>query len=143
MICCWVFRCFGRSLRHWKCFPQNKQTTGHSFWGLCDSKCFFMGCLVPKNLPHFSGQKNLPHDLTTSDIKSAIDFFTEVDFSLMCGSCHIRSVPIGVNLSKLMSNFGCLFTFCYSAWVNQIKTKLQACNLQTGQSISYKYVNQF
>ena len=31
----------------------------------------------------------------------------------------------------------------YSAWANSIKTKLQTCNLQTGQSISYKYVNQF
>ena len=44
---------------------------------------------------------------------------------------------------KLTSNFGCLFTFCYSAWANEIKTKLQTCNLQTGQSISYKYVNKF
>ena len=26
---------------------------------------------------------------------------------------------------------------------NLLKPKLQACNLQTGQSISYKYVNQF
>ena len=39
-------------------------------------------------------------------------------------------------ISKLLSNFGCLFTFCYS-----IKTELQTCNLQTGQSISYKYVS--
>ena len=45
-------------------------------------------------------------------------------------------------ISKLLTNFGCLFTFCYSLWANQIKTKLQTCNLQTGQSISYKYVNQ-
>ena len=44
---------------------------------------------------------------------------------------------------KFLSNFGCLFTFCYSAWANSIKTKLQTCNLQTGQSITYKYVNQF
>ena len=46
-------------------------------------------------------------------------------------------------ISKLSSNFGCLFTFCYSAGANLLKTKLQTCNLQTGQSISYKYVNQF
>ena len=46
-------------------------------------------------------------------------------------------------ISKLSSNFGCLFTFCYSAWAIWIKTKLQTCNLQIGQSISYKYVNQF
>ena len=44
---------------------------------------------------------------------------------------------------KLSSNFECLFPFCYSAWANQIKTKFQTCNLQTSQSISYKYVNQF
>ena len=46
-------------------------------------------------------------------------------------------------ISKLSSNFGSLFTFCYSAWGNQIKTKLQTCNLRTGQFISYKYVSQF
>ena len=46
-------------------------------------------------------------------------------------------------ISKLSWNFGCLFTFCYSAWANLIKTKLQSCNLQTGQSRSYKHVNQF
>ena len=46
-------------------------------------------------------------------------------------------------ISKLASNFGCLFTFCYSAWANLLKTKLQTCNLQTGQSISYKYINSF
>ena len=27
-------------------------------------------------------------------------------------------------ISKLWSKLGCLFTFCYSAWANQIKTKL-------------------
>ena len=36
---------------------------------------------------------------------------------------------------KLKSNFGCLFTFCYSAGANLLKTKLQTCNLQIGQSI--------
>ena len=41
-------------------------------------------------------------------------------------------------ISKLASNFGCLFTFCYSAWTNLIKTKLQTYNLQPGQSICYK-----
>ena len=46
-------------------------------------------------------------------------------------------------ISKLSSNFGCLFTLCYSARANSIKTKLQTCNLQTGQSIRNKYVNQF
>ena len=44
---------------------------------------------------------------------------------------------------KLSSNIGCLFTFCYSAWANLLETKLQTCNLQTGQSISCKYVNKF
>ena len=42
-------------------------------------------------------------------------------------------------ISKLSSNFGCLFTFCHSAQANLSKT----CNPKTGQSISYKYVNQF
>ena len=46
-------------------------------------------------------------------------------------------------ISKLGWNFVSLFTVCYSAWINLLKTKLQTCNLQTGQSISYKYVNQF
>ena len=46
-------------------------------------------------------------------------------------------------ISILVSNFGCLFTFCYSSGTNLSKTSLQTCNLQTGQSINYKYVNQF
>ena len=44
---------------------------------------------------------------------------------------------------KLALNFGYLFTFYYPAWANSLKTKSQTCNLQTGQSISYKYVNNF
>ena len=43
---------------------------------------------------------------------------------------------------KLALNFGCLFTFYYSAGTNLLKTKLHACKLQTGQSISYTCVNQ-
>ena len=46
-------------------------------------------------------------------------------------------------ISILVSNFGCLFTFCYSSGTNLSKTSLQTCNLQTGQSINYKYVHQF
>jgi hypothetical protein len=53
------------------------------------------------------------------------------------------SVLIGCRISNLASNFECLFTFCYSAWANLLDTKLLSCKLQTGQSISYKYVNQF
>ena len=34
-----------------------------------------------------------------------------------------------------MSNFGCLFTFCYSIWANKIKNKLQTCNLQICESV--------
>ena len=64
-------------------------------------------------------------------------------FSLLSSSSHIWSVLIGVKYRNHCFNFGCLFTFYYSAWANQIKTKLQSCNLKTGQSISYKYVNQF
>ena len=40
-------------------------------------------------------------------------------------------------ISKLAYHFGCLFTFCYSARVDLLKTKLQTRNSQTGQSISY------
>ena len=34
-------------------------------------------------------------------------------------------------ISKLLSNFGCLFSFCYFALANQIKTKLQTCKYLT------------
>ena len=44
---------------------------------------------------------------------------------------------------KIVVKLGCLFTFCYSAWANLLKTKWQTYNLQTGQSISYKYVISF
>ena len=46
-------------------------------------------------------------------------------------------------ISKLSPNFECLFTFCYSAWANQIQTKLKTCNIQTGLFICYKYIDQF
>ena len=32
---------------------------------------------------------------------------------VMCGSCHIGNVLIGVEYRKLLSNFGCLFTFSF------------------------------
>ena len=56
--------------------------------------------------------------------------------SLMSGSSHNR-------ITEMSSNFGCLFTFFYLDGANSIKTDLHICNLQTGQSISYNYVNQF
>ena len=60
----------------------------------------------------------------------------------MCGSCHNRSVLIGIEYRNCsVSNFGCLVTFCYSARTDLSKKRLQTSNLQTGQSISYKYVN--
>ena len=43
-------------------------------------------------------------------------------------------------ISKLLSNFGCLFTFCYLDGANSIKTDLLVCNLWTGQFVSYKSV---
>ena len=46
-------------------------------------------------------------------------------------------------MSKVVSNFGRLFSFCYSAGANQSKTEIQTCNLQTGQTISYECVKQF
>ena len=46
-------------------------------------------------------------------------------------------------ISKLLSNFGFLFTFCYLEGANSIKTDLQICNLWTGQFVSYKSVNLF
>ena len=67
-----------------------------------------------------------------------------VQNGLVCGSCHIQSVLIAdwYWILKLALNFGCLFTSYYSAGTNLLKTKLHACKLQTGQSISYKCVNQ-
>ena len=41
-------------------------------------------------------------------------------------------------ISKLSSNFGCLFTFCYLDGANSIKTDLCICNLWTGQFVRYK-----
>ena len=46
-------------------------------------------------------------------------------------------------LSKLSSNFGCLFTFCYFDGANSIKTDLHIYNSWTGQFVSYKSVIQF
>ena len=60
--------------------------------------------------------------------------------SSMSSSSHTRSVLFTVKYRNYRRN-GCLFTLCYSAWANFLKTTLQTCNLQTGQSISYKYVN--
>ena len=53
----------------------------------------------------------------------------------MYGSCHIRSVLIGIEYRNRRQN---LDAFCYSTGANLLKTKLQ-----TGQSISYEYVYQF
>ena len=44
-------------------------------------------------------------------------------------------------ISKLLLNFGYLFTFCYLDGANTIKTDLHFCNLWTGQFVSYKSVN--
>ena len=63
--------------------------------------------------------------------------------SLMCGSCHIRGVLIAANIEIGIEIWMFIFTFCYSAGANLLKTKLQTCNLQTGLFISYKYVDQF
>ena len=55
----------------------------------------------------------------------------------MCGSCHTLSVLIGVeyrNWHRTLDVY--VLTFCYSAEANILKTKLQTCNLQTGQSTS-------
>ena len=41
---------------------------------------------------------------------------------VMCGSCHIGNVLIGVEYRKLSSNFECLFTFCFL--MGQIQSKL-------------------
>ena len=46
-------------------------------------------------------------------------------------------------ISKLVSKFEFSFTFWYFAGANLPNAKLQNCNLQTGQLISCKHVNQF
>ena len=107
-----------------------------------------------------------PDEIELSSINSCIFFSTQViqnlmsisiktwlkitvvntDFlltSFMSSSSHLRSVLIAVEYRNCCQNLDVYLTFCYSAWANQIKTKLQTCNLQTGQSRSYKYVNQF
>ena len=43
-------------------------------------------------------------------------------------------------ISKLLLNFGCLFTFCYLDGANSIKTDLHICNLWTGPFVYYKSV---
>ena len=64
--------------------------------------------------------------------------------TFMPGSSHIQSVLIGVKYQKLSSNFGVYLLFAILRGQIQSKLlKLQTCNLQTGQLISYKYVNQF
>ena len=53
---------------------------------------------------------------------------------IMCGSCHIRNVLIGVeyrNCCRTLHVYS-LFTFCYAAGANLLETKLQT-----------KYINQF
>ena len=76
-------------------------------------------------------------NLTPQNLKSQTDknvLFSNVRFIsyLMCFNCR--------RISKLMSNFECLFTFCYSDGANSIKTDLNTCNLWTGQFVSYKFV---
>ena len=62
----------------------------------------------------------------------------------MSGSSHIRSDLISVEYRNWRRTLLDVYLlFFYSAWAYSIKTKLQTCNLQTGQSISYKCVNQF
>ena len=77
-------------------------------------------------------------------------YLTEANRDLLfkCSSSNVRFMSYLKSFNwrrilKLVSNFGCLFTFCHSSGANLSKTKLQTCNLQTGQSISYKYVNLF
>ena len=43
-------------------------------------------------------------------------------------------------ISKMYSNFWCLFTFCYLDGPNSIKTDLHICKLWTGLFVSYKSV---
>ena len=63
---------------------------------------------------------------------------------VMYGSSHIQSVLlIVIEYGNSHKNFRGLFTVFYSAWANWIRIKSQSCNLQTGQFISNKYVNQF
>ena len=62
-----------------------------------------------------------------------------------CGSFHIENVLIsGVRIGVEYWNWRrTLYVYLLFAGANLSKSKLQTCSLQTGQSISYKYVNQF
>ena len=72
--------------------------------------------------------------LPTQEVKSEQSIWTNVQFMSYskCSNWHL--------ISKLSSNFGCLFTFCYLDGANSIKTDLHVCNLWTGQFVSYKSV---
>ena len=61
----------------------------------------------------------------------------------MCGVCHIRSVLIGIEYRNWCPTFDIYLLFAILLGQIYRKTKLQICNLHTGQSIRWKYVNQF
>ena len=64
--------------------------------------------------------------------------------TFMSGSSHIQSVLIGVKYQNCCRTLDVYLLFAILLGQIQSKLlKLQTCNLQTGQLISYKYVNQF
>ena len=59
----------------------------------------------------------------------------------MSGSSHIQSVLIGVEYRNCCPTLDVYLLFAILLGQTQSKLlKLQTCNLQTGQLISYKYV---
>ena len=102
--------------------------TGPNYWSEEYSAC--------------GGKAQSPINIQTSKV-TKVFYFGKSEILLCVRFISFSKCSNWRQISKLASNFGCLFTFCYSAWANLLKTKLQTCNLQTGQSISYKYVNQF
>ena len=86
------------------------QLTEVSFWGnnLCQSSIAF----ICDNLTPTIEKINFSSSRLCSE-------------NLMCGSCHIPSQGSnGHQIWKLLLNCGCLFTFCYLLWMEQIQSKL-------------------
>jgi hypothetical protein len=65
----------------------------------------------------------------------------QTKIKIMCGSCHIRSVLLGVECQNWRQTWDVYLPLAI-LYSGQIYEKPN-CNLQTGQFISYKYVNQF
>ena len=68
-------------------------------------------------------------------------FYFPIPNSLMCGSCHIQNVLIGIEHRNCCQTLD--FCLLFAIWMGQIQSKviyIRICNLWTGQYVSYKSV---